>query len=88
MTALTVDSRGRVTLGKAHAGKSFLVTQDGANLVLVPAETVPAKEAWLYKNPKAIAAVMAGLAQAAAGKLVDGPDLEASSDLADAIGDD
>jgi len=88
MTVLTVDSRGRMTLEKAHAGKSFLVAQDGANLVLVPAETVPAKEAWLYKNPEAMEAVMTGLAQAKAGKFVEGPDLEASSDLADAIGDD
>lgn len=91
MTALpvkTADAKGRLPLGKDYAHRQFIVKRlaDGV-LQLVLAETVPHREAWLYKNPEALKAVMEGLEDAKAGRLSAGPDLEAGRKLADAIGD-
>jgi hypothetical protein len=66
------DSKKRVVL------PSFLVREDIiyhiysnslGQIVLDPQATVPASEAWLFKNPDAIAAVRRGLADAAQGKV-------------------
>ena len=48
---------------------------------IIPAEAVPAREAWLYKNPKALDAVRAGVEEARAGRFAEAPDLKA--DLGD-----
>ncbi|KPK83935.1 MAG: hypothetical protein AMJ81_07000 [Phycisphaerae bacterium SM23_33] len=82
-----VDSKGRVTLGKSFANKLVIVNEVPAGAILVRAEAVPAKEAWLHKNPRAIAAVVRGLAEAEAGEFAEAPDLEEGSALADAIED-
>ena len=74
-----VDPKGRLTLGKALAGRLVTVQQVGEGVWQVMlVDTVPARETWLYRNPKAFAAVTRGLQQAAAGELVEGPDLDAS----------
>ena len=65
-----------------------LAAREDDALEVIPAEAVPARESWLYKNPEALAAVMEGLEQARAGELVEGPDLEASSSVADGIEDE
>ena len=84
MVTKTVDSRGRLTLGPAFANKLVIVRQlEGGALQIVPAEAVPAREAWLYKDPKALLAVMQGLEEARLGRLAEGPDLEADADWAD-----
>ena len=66
------DSKKRVVL------PSFLVREDityhiysnsVGQIVLDPQLTIPASEAWLFKNPEAIAAVRRGLADAAKGKV-------------------
>jgi hypothetical protein len=66
------DSKKRVVL------PSFLVREDiiyhiysnsVGQIVLDPQVTIPASEAWLFKNPVAIAAVRRGLADAAQGKV-------------------
>jgi predicted transcriptional regulator len=44
---------------------------------------IPEREAWLYRNQAALDRVRAGLEDAAAGKLVDGPYLEADAELAE-----
>ena len=46
-------------------------------IVLDPQVTIPASEAWLFKNPAAIASVRKGLADAAKGRvsIVDTRDL-------------
>ncbi len=66
------DSRGRVALGKALGDLddvTFNVYRDDrGRIVLDPHVSIPASEAWLYRNPKALASVRRGLAQAAAGK--------------------
>ena len=54
-------SRLRFTIASNKAGQ----------ILLSPEATVPAHEAWLYKNPRALAKVRTGLAQAARGKLRD-----------------
>jgi len=66
------DSKKRVILPQ------FLVREDiifhiysnsVGQIVLDPQVTVPASEAWLFKNPDAIALVRTGLAEAAQGKV-------------------
>jgi len=78
MTTKTVDSRGRITLGPRYANRLVIVREhdDGA-LEIIPAEAVPAREAWLYKNPEALKAVRQGLEEAQAGRFAEAPDLEA-----------
>ena len=91
MTRLPVkkaDSKGRIALGKEYADSLVIVIQEPEGVLrLIPAEAVPAREAWLYKNPEAIRMVMEGIEDAKAGRLTDGPDLSAGAKLADAIED-
>lgn len=88
MPTKTVDSKGRVTLGKEFAGCTVSIqkSKDG-RLVIIPVKVVPEREAWLYDNPKALASVRRGLAQAKARKFVNGPDLDSDATLADSIPD-
>ena len=68
-----VDSKNRITLGKSEGMKitSYKVYRNSlGQYILDPQVTIPAHEAWLYKNPKALAAVKRGLEAARAGKLV------------------
>ncbi len=67
------DSKRRLTLGKALAGLADDVRFDvyknsSGQIVLDPQVSIPASEAWLYRNPKALAAVRRGLQEAADGK--------------------
>ena len=66
------DRRNRLALGKAlkdFEDASFNVYQDErGRIVLDPQVSVPASEAWLYRNTKALASVRRGLADAAAGR--------------------
>jgi len=70
---LRPDSKGRVTLGNLAAGaSSFRAYVDQAgNIVLEPQVEVPAPEAWLWRNAAALASVRRGLADSAAGRVVD-----------------
>lgn len=74
----TVDSQGRVSLGKQFAGRLVFVKKmvDGI-IEIVPAEAVPAKEAWLHKNKEAFESVMRGLEQTGRGEFADSPDIDA-----------
>ena len=67
------DSKGRITLGKLAEGiSSFrLIEQNGDKLVFEAMKEVPAREAWLYKNPEALKAVLEGLADVKAGRVYD-----------------
>jgi hypothetical protein len=66
------DSRRRVALGKALQDledATFNVYRDDrGRIVLDPHVSIPVSEAWLYRNPKALASVRRGLAEAEAGK--------------------
>lgn len=84
---VTADQGGRINLGKSRAGCSFRLVEQGSQLILEPVETVhvPAAEAWLFRNTVALGSVRRGLEQAAAGQLVEGPDLDAAHALAQAF---
>ncbi len=90
MTTLTktshknTDSKGRVTLGAHFANRDVIIEQRSADEVIVRlARVIPESEAWLYKNPNALAAVRLGLEQARAGGVTKNPpDLKAAAKLA------
>ena len=66
------DSRKRVILPKTlvQEGITYHVYHNRlGQIVLDPQVTIPASEAWLFKNPEAIAAVRRGLSDAAQGKV-------------------
>ena len=80
MTTKTVDARGRLTLGQKYANSLVIVRErDDGGLEIMPAEAVPAREAWLYRNPKALKAVREGIEDARAGRFAETPDLTADS---------
>ena len=84
MTTKTVDARGRLTLGPEFANRLVIVRRlDDGGLEIVPAEAVPAREAWLHKNPKALKAVREGLEEARSGQFAEAPDLKADDHLDD-----
>lgn len=64
----TTDASGRLCLGKEFANKMFSFKMRQGNIELIPVLIIPEKEAWLYKNPEALATVREGLKQAKQGK--------------------
>lgn len=66
------DSRRRVALGRALdelGDASFDVYRDDkGRIILDPRVSIPASEAWLFRNRKAIDSVRRGLSEAAEGK--------------------
>lgn len=88
MIAKQVDSKGRIILDKSYAGATMLVERrDDGTIILRPAVTVPANEAWLWQNKQALAMVREGLDEARAGRHADAPDLAAAAKLAARIKD-
>ena len=81
---ITADHGGPINLGKSRAGLSFRLVEQSSLLIMEPVETVhlPPSEAWLFRNKDALNSVLRGLEQAAAGNLVEGPDLDAAHALA------
>ena len=79
-----LDARKRVSLAKAIAALNgslvkksradqktdlrFEIHLNDAGQILLSPQEIPAEEAWLYKNPKALASVRRGLKQLAGGK--------------------
>ncbi len=66
------DTRRRIALGRALEDldeASFNVYRDEyGRIILEPQVSIPASEAWLFRNKKALALVRRGLAEAAEGK--------------------
>jgi len=66
------DSRNRVSLGRALddlGDASFDIYRDEkGRIILDPRVSIPASEAWLFRNQKAIDSVRRGLSDAAGGK--------------------
>ena len=82
MTTKTVDSRGRLLLGREYAGRMVIVDDtEPDRLVITPAVAIPEREAWLYRNPEALASVRRGLEQASKHDFVEGPALAADAKL-------
>ena len=87
--AKNVDSKGRLTLGESFANRTVIVEEHGDGEVLIRlARVIPEREAWLYDNEEALAAVRRGLKQARGGKFAKEPDLEASAELAEQLQDE
>jgi hypothetical protein len=79
----TTDSKGRLVLGGKYANRAVIVEQlSETEMVIKLARVIPEREAWLYENAEALAAVRNGLAQARAGKVSGGPNVDADADLA------
>ena len=63
------DSKGRVALGTAVPdGARYHVYRNERGQILLEPAALPPKEAWLWDNPDALAAVNTGLQQSAEGK--------------------
>ena len=66
------DEKHRVSLGKVEthrvSGYNVYINDDGL-IVLDPQVTVPAREAWLYKDKEALRAVKAGLEDLRSGRV-------------------
>jgi len=84
MTTKTVDPRGRLSLGKAFANRLVIIKKlEGGIIQVIPAEPVPAPEAWLYENREAFLAVKQGLEEARNGQFAESPDLDIDADWID-----
>ncbi len=69
-TTRNADSKGRITLGDDFANRTVIVKRVSEGEVrVILAQVIPEREAWLYQNPKALAAVRRGLSDARKGKL-------------------
>lgn len=69
------DSKKRVVLkGKIYKHYSVYQDEEG-KILLAPMELIPAREAWLYRNPKALASLRQGIKDAEAGRIVRRPRL-------------
>ena len=76
MTTRTADSKGRVTLGRRFANRTVIIREkDPTEVVVTLASVIPAREAWLLKNPKAKALLEKGLKNAKARRFVKGSNL-------------
>ena len=67
------DNRSRLKLSTLIEGEpaGYTVYQNTTGqIVLDPVAVIPASELWLYKNPKALAAVREGIEQVGRGKVV------------------
>lgn len=83
------DSKGRLTLGNKFANKTVIISElSDTEIKITLGRVIPEKEAWLYANPKALAALRKGLRQARDGDIAKPVDLNAARKLADAIPED
>jgi hypothetical protein len=73
ITEVRVDAKHRVTLGRVLGGRvsSYRIYRNKVGqIILDPMVTVPAYEAWLFKNKEVMARVREGLEDARKGRLV------------------
>ena len=71
ITKLKLDGKRRLSIGKLVGNEvtGFNVTKyDDGRIMLDPTVDIPAREAWLFRNEKAISAVKKGLQEASQGK--------------------
>jgi len=68
---LKPDSKGRIQLGRLAKDvvRYHVVEESDGKIILFPEVAIPANEAWLYKNKKALEAVKKGLEDSASGKV-------------------
>lgn len=63
------DSKNRVVLKGPVARHYQIYRNEAGQIILDPQVMIPASEAWLFKNKKALASVRRGLEESAAGKV-------------------
>lgn len=72
VTSVRPDPQHRVSLGKVKTPPNVtsykVYTNSDGLIVLQPHVSIPANEAWLYKNKKAHSSVIRGIENAKAGK--------------------
>ncbi len=85
----STDAKGRVALGGHFANRAVIVEHKSDDEVVVRlARVIPEREAWLYENPKALAAVRLGLGQARKGNVAKNPpDMKKAARLAGQLED-
>lgn len=69
---VNLDSRNRIPLTKiiGHCtAKTFDMYWERDRIILIPMIEIPEREAWIYKNKKALASLERGLKDAAEGKV-------------------
>jgi hypothetical protein len=83
MTTKTVDSKGRIALGKRFANKPVIIEEiSPTEIRVVMARLIPEQEAWLLENEPARTSVLRGLKQAKARQFSKrAPDLDADDSL-------
>jgi hypothetical protein len=80
MVTKTADSKGRVTLGSKFANRTVLVEELNETEVRVAiARVIPEREAWLWKNKKAMQMVLDGIEQARKRQFAPAPDWKADA---------
>ncbi len=78
VTETEVDSRGRVSLGRAGAepGRRYRVARDiDGVLLLTPVVSIPERELIVWENPALAERIHTGIAEAQAGRTVELGDL-------------
>lgn len=87
MTTKTLDSKGRVTLGMPYAGQTVDIDDSDPNCIVIkPVVMIPAQEAWLYRNERALYLVREGLSEASHGVFSSSPpDVEEDMEWLDDI---
>jgi hypothetical protein len=66
------DSKRRVVLPASLVSEDVVYqvySNEAGQILLDPQVLIPASEAWLFRNPKALASVKRGLADAAEGRI-------------------
>ena len=65
MTTKTVDSKGRVALGRDFANRPVIIERVGPNEIrIIKARVIPEDESWLWENEEAMGMVNRGIKQA------------------------
>jgi len=73
-----MDSKYRICLGsflskeeRDHLSSFQIYRQKDGKIILDPLVEIPAREHWIYKNPKALASLIRGIEDAEKGRIVD-----------------
>lgn len=72
MGEVEVDARRRVSLGRVgrREHSRYIVEENDEGVIrLIPAKTIPAREAFVWENPEVMKSLQRGMEQAATGKV-------------------
>ena len=76
-----IDKRGRITISKSleklpEKAEEFEIYVKGQEIILRPVVRIPATEAWLFKNKKALNSLLRGLADMKRGETTEVDNLD------------